>query len=669
MPDQYWSTPQGDYASRRQAFLEFSAAHSPAPGDHGRGGLFTQICRLELDRGPIDEDAIRDALAYVNARHDCADFTVAGLLRMLYLHAANPLLPLELVQATCEALLNFKYWIDEPGYDDLMCFWSENHQIMFHSDEYLAGQLLAEQVFPNVGQDGRWHMARARERILRWIDVKARVGFSEWDSNCYYDEDMTPLLNLADFAEDEEIAGRAAMILDVMFLDMAVDSFRGVYGTSHGRTYPTHVLSGRQEATAGVQKIAWGLGVFNNPNNMTAVSMATSPRYRVPEIIESLAQDLPEEMENRERQAFRLEDAAALGIRPDDPETALFLWAAGMHQHQTAVEATTRLADAFHSHRWDVVMRPYSDALQGTYREMDRLCPGHDGDVGRSVLSEVSKYTYRTPDYMLSCAQDHRKGKPGYQQHIWQATLGPDALAFALHRGNADETAYKYWVGRFPRAAQHRNVLVALYDIAEQPLPGPATVYPADAEGNAMPSPGPSEEELLPCTVAVLRRAAFDEVREANGWVLARSGDGYLALRSQQPVRWTPDGVLQGEGLIADGRRNVWICQMGRRAVDGPFDAWCAQIAEARVAYGDLSVEYDAPGLGRVAFAWEGDFTVDGLAVPLSDYPRFDNPYCRAEHGAGVYEIAYGGRSLRLDFGRGRREETPAPPPAHPATG
>ena len=315
MEDTYWTTPQGDYASRRRAFLEFAAA---AEAGRGRGAVFSQLCRLELGRGPIDEEAIREALAYVNARHDCADFTVAGLLRMLYLHAANPLLPLDLVQATCEAVLGFKYWIDEPGYNDLMCFWTENHQIMFHSDEYLAGQLFAEQVFPNVGRDGRWHMARARERILRWIDMKSRLGFSEWDSNCYYDEDMAPLLNLVDFCEDEEVATRAAMLLDVMFLDMAVDSFRGTYGTSHGRTYPQHVLSGRREATSAVQKIAWGMGGFTNPNAMTAVSLATSPRYRVPEVIERIAQDLPAEMENRERHSFRLEDAARLGLHALD---------------------------------------------------------------------------------------------------------------------------------------------------------------------------------------------------------------------------------------------------------------------------------------------------------------------------------------------------------------
>ena len=107
-------------------------------------------------------------------------------------------------------------------------------------------------------------------------------------------------------------------------------------------------------------------------------------------------------------------------------------------------------------------------------------------------MTQVDKLTYRTPDYQLSSALDYRKGKPGFQQHIWQATLGPDAIVFTLHRGNEDEQSHKYWVGRFPRAGQHNNLLIAIYDIPERPLPGPATVVPPEAGGNAMPSPAPS---------------------------------------------------------------------------------------------------------------------------------------------------------------------------------
>ncbi len=643
--DSYWLTPQGDYTSRRQAFLGFSATAEPVGG---RTGFFSQISRLALGR-PIDEAVVYEALHFVESRQDCADFSAVGLLRILYQFADSPQLSTTLADAIRNTLLNFKYWIDEPG-QEMMCFWSENHQILFHSAQYLAGQLFADQIFPNVGQSGRWHMDKARPKILRWIDLKARIGFSEWDSNCYYDEDMGPLLNLADFAADTEIAQKAANLLNVMFFDMAVDSFRGTYGTSHGRTYPRHVLSGRNESTAGAGKIAWGMGIFNDPSNMTAVSLAVSPRYRVHPLIERIAQHRPDAIENRERHSLRTEQADQFGIRYDELDTAMLLWGAGQFANRRNVEQTLALADSIKSHRFNVVIRPYVEAIYGTYRELEAQQIAHDGDIDRTTLAEVNKYTFRTPDYQLSSAQDYRKGKPGFQQHIWQATLGPDAVVFTLHRGNEDEVSYKYWVGRFPRAAQVRNVLIALYDVPDAALPGPSTVLPPDAGGNAMPSPGPSQEELLAYTVAVLRRDAFDEVIEQNGWVLARKGDGYVALRSQQPTSWTADRVLQGEGLIAEGRRNIWICQLGRRAVDGSFENWTEQIIAAPVTFGDLTVTYRAPGVGEIRFAWEGPLTVDGEPVSLEGYRRFDNPYCQADFGQGRYEIVHAGERLTIDF-------------------
>jgi len=645
MSDEYWLEPQGDYAARRQAFLHFSAAARPVGG---RTGFFSQISRLALGL-PIDEAVVYEALEFVESRQDCADFSAVGLLRILYQFPDSPHLSATLQAAIQRILLGFKYWIDEPG-REMMCFWSENHQILFHTAQYLAGQLFPDQIFPNVGQSGRWHMDKAKPKILRWIDLKARIGFSEWDSNCYYDEDMAPLLNLADFAADEEIRTRAARLLDVMFFDMAVDSFRGTYGTSHGRTYPPHVLSGRNEATAGAGKIAWGMGIFNNASNMTAVCLAVSPGYQVPPLIQKIGQHLPDELENRERHSLRTEEAAHWGIRYDELDTAMLLWGAGQFANRRNVEETLKLGDRIASHRFNVVIRPYVEAIYGTYCALEAGGIPHDGDIDRTTLAQVNKYTFRTPDYQLSTAQDYRKGKPGFQQHIWQATLGPDAVVFALHRGNEDEVSYKYWVGRFPRAAQYRNLLIALYDIPAAPMPGPATVVPAEAGGNAMPSPGPAQEELLDYTVAVLRRAAFDEVVECKGWVLARKDKGYVALRSQQPVRWSADGVLQGEGLIAQGRRNIWLCQMGREAVDGPFGTWVERIAAAPLTFGDRTVAYQAPGIGQVQFAWEGPLTVNAEVVMLDSYPRFGNPYCQAVFGEGRYEIAHDGERLGIDF-------------------
>lgn len=60
-----------------------------------------------------------------------------------------------------------------------MCFHTENHQILFHSCELLAGQLFCDAVLPNSGQTGRWHAEHGAKLAHGWLDQRARFGFSE----------------------------------------------------------------------------------------------------------------------------------------------------------------------------------------------------------------------------------------------------------------------------------------------------------------------------------------------------------------------------------------------------------------------------------------------------------------------------------------------------------
>jgi hypothetical protein len=97
--------------------------------------------------------------------------------------------------------------------------------------------------------------------------------------------------------------------------------------------------------------------------------------------------------------------------------------------------------------------------------------------------------------------------------------------------------------------------------------------------------------------------------------------------------------------------------------VDGPFKLWVARIAAAAIKATDTDVSYAAPGVGQVAFGWEGSFRVDGKVVPQSDHPRFDNPYAKVPYGRPRYELAHAGYRLLIDFTRDLHQETfPRPP-------
>jgi len=642
--DNFAFEPRSDYDSRQAALVSSVAAST-------RSSLDVQIARLALNQGVLEEAVIRRSLAKINKRDDTADFDAVVLLR-LYSYD-GPGLTATLRKDIRATLLGFKYWVDEPGID-LLSMWSENHQIGYHTAEYLAGQFFPSEIFSNNGKSGAWHREAARARILRWIDIKAKTGFAEWDSNSYYPVTMGALLNLAELAADKEISDRAAMLLDVMFFDMAVDSFRGSYGTAHGRTYTGTVLGGgRGEGTSSLQYLAWGLGAPGGGD--AALALATSKRYRVARTVEAIGDDLPAELVNRERQSLLIEDAAKFGLSYSNPNHFWLLNEGGKFRTIENIEAGYRVTDLWRDtlHRYGVVIKPYGDAVLATYRELaaqGKSLP----DLDRTSLQRVDKITYRTPDYQLSTAQDYRKGAPGYQQHIWQATVGPDTPVFTFNPG----PTHKYWQGRFPRNGQYKNVLVAIYNVPSDQPPGPKTIFPADASGNAMPSPSPSEDTLVARTLAVFHRTGFDEVVQKKNWTFARKDHAYLALWSKASTTWSQKEVLGGEGLVAEGRQNIWLCQLGREAIDGTFASWMEQIAKATIKVDGLSITYGAPGIGVISFGWDGPLRVNGRDEPLADYGRFDNPYCVLPYGSSRYEIAHAGHHLVLDFKTGERRET-----------
>ena len=165
-------------------------------------------------------------------------------------------------------------------------------------------------------------------------------------------------------------------------------------------------------------------------------------------------------------------------------------------------------------------------------------------DISRNVRDEANIYTYRTPDYMLSTAQDYRPGYGGNQHHIWQATLGPNAVCFTTYPANDRRagSSPNYWTGSgtLPRVAQVENVVIAVYKVSNSPL---LTI-----------------PNKLSYTHAWLPRDQFDRVREQDGWVFAQKGSGYLALWSMNPYRWQADpGEDQNREVIAERKTTTSV--------------------------------------------------------------------------------------------------------------
>jgi hypothetical protein len=624
------------YEKRQRTYLEAEVA-ADRPVGNGRAEVFNQIARLELGRGPLDGALLGATLDLINSRRDCADFALAGVLRLLYRYRASPLLAPAMRAELERATREFCYWYDQPGIAG-MCFHTENHQILFHGCELLAGQLFRDEVLPNSGKSGAWHAEHGAALAGQWIDQRARFGFSEWLSNCYFEEDLLALLNLYDFAEDAGLRRRAGQMVDMLLFEMALHSYEGVLATTHGRTYARWIKGGRSEPTA---MIAWllfgqgqlytGPGLYHVGTNLALVSFATSG-YRCPPLIHAIAHDRPPEILCRERHGLDVAEAPGHGLRHESLADNMFFWACQTSRHP-AVRATALEVARIADDPWLIDFVSGVDApLEASRSLIEGAGGSFDGDAVNTALSAADLVTFRTPHYQLSCAQDFRPGKPGYQQHIWHAALDIDAVVFTNHPGTDDESGEhtarpNFWAGNrwLPRAAQHRNVLVCIHHV------------PPD-------DPRPFSHAYFP-------RRAFDEVLQRDGWTFGRKGGGYIALYSQHPAQWPVDGPYAEVELRAPAPDNIWICELGDERQCGSFGRFVEAICAAQVRCEGLSVRYSSPAIGALSFGWNGPLEVAGGEVQLRGYPRFENPYCTAAVGERRYAITRGEERLLLDFG------------------
>ena len=558
LKNKYSESPYGTLEERRVEALTDAAQREE--------NVFSEIAKMALGYwADVKSDVLLETIHGINQRKDCSDFYLVGLLGMMHRYGGDPHFPESLKKPLEECALNFKYWSDEPGADS-MWFWSENHQILFHACEILAGQLYPDCVFTNVGKTGQWHKERGEQLALAWLQQRGAGGFSEWDSNCYFEEDLLALSHLADLAERQAVYDLATVVMDKMFLTMAINSFKGVFGSTHGRAYTEHIKGARGEATSGVSRLMWGMGVFNR-KTLATVSLACMSEYGFPLIIGEIAADQPEEMWNRERHG-------------------------GHYEH-------------------------WRDRATGDW--------------------EVNKVTYKTPDYMLCSAQDYHPGESGVQQHIWQATFGPDTVVFVTHPAClSEENSHRpgFWHGNvvLPRVAQWKEVLIAIHKFPPDDWLGFTHAYfPAwafDAYG--------------------LRKDAQDRL-----WAFARKGAGYLAITAARGLEFITRGNNAYRELRSQGENNVWVCHMGRAALDGDFNTFQEKILSLDVRFEDRAVRCTTLRGETLAFGWEGDFERNDRAEPLSGFPHYDNPYCVTDLPATNLEVSYGDQTMRLNFAGG----------------
>ncbi len=621
---------------------------------------------------------------------DCADFDVLRLLTLVEAHGER--LPAGVAAAVDERLVAFTYWYDDPhppGVVDERWYWSENHRLIFHAVEHLAGARLAGRRFDVTGLHGADHRERGTTRLHAWLDEKAELGFSEWHSDVYYEKDLAPLLTLVEFSPDPAVAARCAAMLDLLTFDLALHHHRGNLGCTHGRSYMKDKSRATDQPVFGALRMMfdgttapWPVDTGDTadllPRNEAASLLARAGRWRPPDVLRRIATTTATFVD-RERMGLPIDPDEPLTDRPgrtdgrryDDPDLVPFWWDRGALTPWQLVPLTVATLDRHHL--WDAWLfshfRTVRDAVGGDPADWRALAAALSPMVNAGLLSEVETCTWRSEHAMLSTAQSYRPGCAGFQHHIGQATLDEDAVVFVVHPGN-EPSAHpgdyldedRYWTGSatLPRAVQHGPVAVHLF--------APAFADP----GPEGPMAGFS---YRPYTHAYFPTDHFDETTTAGHWVVGRRGRGLVALWSWRRPEWRhhdptttfTNGLTGHFDLVAPGGpENVWLLEVGDTDDWGSLPAFARALEAAPVEVTDhgwgadgahlgVDVSYTSPRVGRLEVPWRGTPSLDGVPVPLHDAPRFDNPFCHARHGEHVLRIADDEGGWELDLRTGRR--------------
>ncbi len=589
----------------------------------------------------FDFARLDDTHEFVAGRFDTSDFRLQSLIRIVYAHA-DALPPAELGRIK-QTFLNFKYWMDQPGRDS-MCFWSENHQILFAASEYLAGQYWPEEVFSNSGKTGAAHRDLARQRILIWLEQRWLYGFTEWYSNVYYVEDIAPLANLIDFARDKEIVDKATIVMDLLLHDLATQSQRGVFISTSGRLYEGNKKNNHGNSMRAVSEHIWGKGVFGYKapsHGGMDLNFIVCQNYELPKVIRAIGLDLGPSV-IKASNGLNVSELHEQGLLGQEDRQIMMQWAMEAFSNPEVIEnsmAYIKKNDMFSNTFLQGFKQVDTDDLKkrGLLSKLSKtLRPVTNG----SAIQRANTYTYRTPDYMLATAQAYHPGTCGCQQHIWAATLSEEVSLFTTHPSNpltidgVKGNSPGYWVGngRIPHSVQHENIVMSLYEIPEQP-----TFL---------------EKEVADFTHAYFPADKLDDVLIEGRFVFARHRNTLVAFVGRNPLSYAEGSR---NDLIQPGRQSYWIFEAGTLAKEGSMEAFMKRIRGNAVDYNDRTLQYNSDGKSlRVTFG--GKFLLNGDVVD-TEYPRFDSPYASSPRKPRTIKISHGKHELELDF-YGRKRES-----------
>ncbi len=241
------ATPQ----ARIEEALRYVAQHSEADTIRALACLATGA--------PGADEMIARMLPSIEDCYDCADFMLVPLLwiRRRFWDSVEPALR----DRVDRAILNYRYWTDEPG-NDVQWYFSENHALLFHTAAYIGGDMLPDATFVRSRRSGREQSAVGAARVRAWLDHFELWEMAEFNSAPYFPIDLKGLCALAALAPDADIRERAARGISRLLEIVARSAHHGMITAAQGRSYEHSLRPVRTLELSSISRLCWGRGWY-----------------------------------------------------------------------------------------------------------------------------------------------------------------------------------------------------------------------------------------------------------------------------------------------------------------------------------------------------------------------------------------------------------------------
>ncbi|MEN8906500.1 MAG: hypothetical protein ABF289_11135 [Clostridiales bacterium] len=240
---------------RKMQILEFIS-------NYGENVVNRTMAILEIHKKLTDVayNCLLISLKKIEKKEDCADFYLVPMI--LLIKRYRKYLSDELYIEIKRSIIDFRYWIDEPG-NDVMWYFSENHSLLFHISQYLSGDIYKDEIFTVSKRKGKEQCIIGKKRLSEWFNNFFKYGYSEWNSATYIPINLIGFFVLYELAPDAIIRDMTKKALDFTFKIISYNTFNGIMSSSFGRAYEDTLKVRELTETSFIEWISYNKGYVN----------------------------------------------------------------------------------------------------------------------------------------------------------------------------------------------------------------------------------------------------------------------------------------------------------------------------------------------------------------------------------------------------------------------